>query len=398
MSGTLGRQDRIRMTLHSLGLYMCCITLQETLDSETAYRTQVGSRRYIAQSQRRAKATPSMVLSKVWKLSRRPVGLPSIRDFTLVEEQVPPCQAGDVIVQAECLSVDPYMRNKAKILPLGSTMDGGQVARVIESKNAEWPVGSFMVTQAGWRCTTHLSLEKLQTTDFWQKSLQLPDMRGLPMSLGLGTLGMPGNSALFGLTEILRPVAGETVLVSGAAGAVGSVVVQIAKIKGCKVIGFAGADDKVDWLREIGADHAFNYKKVKVGEALRQAAPEKINCYFDNVGGSFTASVMPHMAFGGRVAVCGAISGYNKQEEEEEGAMTGCFKDSDVLWNCLRIRGFMFFEFADRWMEGLEQLRDWVLEGKIKYKEHVVNGFEKMPDTFIGVLKGEYRGKAIITP
>lgn len=339
-----------------------------------------------------------MVVSKVWYMTKRPEGTPKRDDFTLKEEELPPCGDGDVIVEAEFLSVDPYLRYRARQISVNSVMAGTSVCSVIESKNSKWPVGSYIVCQVGWRTHALVKSENLEKGDYISGSLPLPELQDLPKSLGLGILGMPGNTAYFGFLEICKPKAGETVLVNAAAGAVGSLVVQIAKLKGCNVIAFAGSDEKVVYLKEIGADHAFNYKTTNIGEALEKAAPEKIHCYFDNVGGMFTAEALPYMADYGRVAICGAISIYNEETRAGEVSMNSPFSESILLWKQLRVEGFIVVRWADRWMEGIEQMKQWVQEGKIKYRETIVEGFDKMPDTFIGLFSGENIGKAIVKP
>ncbi|XP_063870812.1 prostaglandin reductase 1-like [Scylla paramamosain] len=336
-----------------------------------------------------------MVVAKVWNLVRRPEGTPRMEDFALVEEQLPPCGEGDVLVEAVALSVDPYMRYRAKIIPLNGPMFGSQVAKVIESKNPEWPVGTHLVHYEGWRTHSLLTAQHIKENQFTIKPM--PEMGNLPLSLGIGILGMPGNTAYFGLLDICNPKAGETVLVNGAAGAVGSAVVQIAKIKGCTVIAFAGSDEKVAWVKELGADYAFNYKTTNVSEALGKAAPKGIDVYFDNVGGKFTAEALPHMANLGRVSVCGAISTYN--EKKEEAATTnGAFKESFLIQKQLRVEGFLVHRWNGRWLEGLSQLKEWILQGKLKYKETEFHGFDNMPKAFIGLFHGENTGKAVVLP
>ncbi|KAG7168348.1 prostaglandin reductase 1-like [Homarus americanus] len=339
-----------------------------------------------------------MVMSRVWQLVRRPKGKPTVEDFSCLEEELPPCADGDVVVEAEYLSVDPYMRYMARQIPLNSTMYGSQVARVIESKNPQWPVGSCMVVYSGWRTHTHIPSDKLQPDDKWM--WPLPDMGTLPISLCVGLVGMPGNTAYFGFLELCQPKEGNTVLVNGAAGAVGSAVVQIAKIKGCKVIAFAGSDEKVAWVKELGADYAFNYKTTNIGEALSQAAPEKINCFFDNVGGQFTAEALPFMANYGRVAVCGAISTYNDDSKDiySPGSLNSPFSEATLIWKELKVEGFLVFRWKDRSSEGFKQMIQWIQEGKLKYRETVVQGFDKMPIAFIGLFDGENFGKAVVKP
>lgn len=337
-----------------------------------------------------------MVKSKVWQLVRRPKGEPVQDDFACVEQTLPPCKEGDVIVMAECLSVDPYMRLMVHNLPLKSTMVGEQVARVIESKNAEWPVGSYMLVSVGWRTHTHLTAADLRAPD---KSVQrLPDFGTLPKSLGLGVLGMPGNTAYLAFLEVMRPKPGETVLVNGAAGAVGSLVVQLAKFVGCKVVAFAGSEEKVAWLKELGADHAFNYKTVTVGDALAKAVPEKINIYFDNVGGKFTGEALQHMAVRGRVLVCGAIATYNVEGDSfmNSTILSSPFNESLVVMKELTIQGFFIYNWKHLWENSFKQMKKWVQEGKLQYRESVVQGFNKMPDAFISIFRGASTGKLVV--
>lgn len=213
----------------------------------------------------------------------------------------------EFLAEAEFLSVDPYMRPYMADYKPGVTMIGGQVAKVIESKHTKFPAGSYVFGDFGWRTHTVVNPDSEG-----QRPYKLPDMGAIPRSLGIGYLGMPGNTAYFGLLEICQPKAGETVVVTGAAGAVGSLVGQIAKIKGCHVIGLAGSDEKCDWLTgELGFDKAINYKAGNVRAALKAAAPNGIDCYFDNVGGELSSIVINQMNLFGRISVCGSISSYN---------------------------------------------------------------------------------------
>ncbi|KAG8455036.1 hypothetical protein GDO86_001308, partial [Hymenochirus boettgeri] len=199
-------------------------------------------------------------------------------------------------------------------------------------------------------------------------------------------------TAYFGLLEVCKPKEGDVVLVNSAAGAVGSVVGQIAKIKGCKVVGSAGTDDKLTFLKEIGFDEVFNYKTVSsLAEALKKASPEGYDCYFDNVGGKFTDAALQQMKEFGRVAVCGAISMYNDSVPS-----TGPYIQPYILLKQLRVEGFFDDRWKNQYPEILEQLLQWVTEGKLKFHEHIINGFENMPAGFIGILNGENTGKAII--
>ncbi|XP_014739589.1 PREDICTED: prostaglandin reductase 1 isoform X2 [Sturnus vulgaris] len=267
----------------------------------------------------------------------------------------------------------------------GDIMIGTQVARIVESKNPAFTVGTFVVGDKGWR--THFISDG--------KDLQLLPSNwpeSLPKSLALGTVGMPGLTAYFGLLEVCKMKPGETVLVNAAAGAVGSVVGQLAKIGGCKVVGCAGSDDKVAYLKKIGFDEAFNYKTVKsLDEALHKASPDGYDCFFDNVGGEFATVAINQMKKYGRIAVCGAISQYNDSVPQK-----GPYVQIPMVFKELQMEGFIVTRWNNRWKEGLQALLKWVVEGKVKYHEHVTEGFENMPMAFIGMLKGENLGKAVV--
>lgn len=210
--------------------------------------------------------------------------------------------------------------------------------------------------------------------------------------MALGVLGLPGNSGYFGLLELCTPKAGETLVVSAAAGAVGSLVGQIGKIKGLRVIGIAGGDDKCAWLvDELGFDGAINYKTANVLEELKKLAPNGVDCYFDNVGGQLTSSVITHMNEYGRVSVCGSISAYHSDEQQLVPDIQKFFN-----WKQLRMEGFMIYRWRSRWAEGTRQLTEWVKDGKIKYRETVTNGIEEAPRAFISMLTGGNIGKAVL--
>ncbi|XP_054274432.1 prostaglandin reductase 1-like isoform X1 [Macrosteles quadrilineatus] len=332
-----------------------------------------------------------------WVYAHSFKGEPKVSDFELVEEDVPPVKEGEVKFEALYLSVDPYMRAYVNKLggKTGFTMFGGQVARVVESKHPEYKVGSIVVGQLGWQLFTVGNPEEI-TTVFGakEKPMVLPDLGGLSPSLALGVLGMPGNTAYFGFLEICKPVAGETVVVSGAAGAVGSLVGQIAKIKGCRVIGIAGSDDKVAWLKdELKFDGAINYKTQNVSAELKKLAPKGVDCYFDNVGGDISSQVLYQMNKYGRISVCGAISVYNNDFSNLAKAPV---IQTAMVMNELKMEGFIVMRWAHRWMEGVLQNLKWVKEGELKYKETVTEGFKKMPEAFIGMLRGENVGKAVV--
>merc|ERR1719232_482222 len=259
------------------------------------------------------------------------------------------------------------MRPYTKRMNPPFTMIGSSVAEVEETRNPNFKKGQTIVILAGWV----------------ERGIVNPDAMGK---------NSPGNTAYFGFLELCNPQPGETVVVSGAAGAVGSIVGQIAKIKGCRVIGYAGDDDKCAWLKSIGYDEAFNYKKVGVAESLAKAAPKGVDCYFDNVGGEMTAAVMAAMNVRGRASICGAISHYN-----DKGEYT---KVTDILplaiGKELKIEGFLVGRWKARWVEGIKAMAAWVNSDQVKVKETVMEGFEKMPEALMGLFTGQNTGKMIV--
>ncbi|KAJ7410546.1 Prostaglandin reductase 1 [Pitangus sulphuratus] len=327
-----------------------------------------------------------MVTAKAWVLKKQFEGFPKTSDFDLKEIELPNLKDGELLLESVFLSVDPYMRAYSRRdMKEGDIMIGTQVARIVESKNPAFTVGAFVVADSGWR--THFisdgkNLHLLPSS--WPESL--------PISLALGTVGMPGLTAYFGLLEVCKMKPGETVLVNAAAGAVGSVVGQLAKIGGCKVVGCAGSDDKVAYLKKIGFDEAFNYRTIKsLDEALSKASPDGYDCFFDNVGGEFASVAINHMKKYGRIAVCGAISLYNDSVPQK-----GPYMQIPMIFKELRMEGFLVSRWKNRLEEGVKALLKWVVEGKVKYHEQVTEGFENMPMAFIGMLKGENLGKAVV--
>merc|ERR1712156_887929 len=277
------------------------------------------------------------------------------------------------------------------------TMIGQNVAKIIESKDPEYPKDSIVLTKSGW-VKTGIVQTSGSLGGFGIKANQLVDKvqdlpSGLSQSLLLGVCGMPGCTAYFGFLEICQPKSGETVVVNGAAGAVGSLVGQIAKIKGCHVIGFAGSDDKCQTLlKKYGFDKAYNYKKTKVEDALKDGAPNGVDCFFDNVGGiDATKVINNHMNTFGRISGCGAISAYNDKEPLTIPSIQG-----SMVFKQLRYEGFIVSRWLSRWMEGIAQMAQWMREGKIKTEETIVEGFEKMPEAFIGLFTGANLGKMVV--
>ncbi|KAF6126684.1 prostaglandin reductase 1 [Phyllostomus discolor] len=327
-----------------------------------------------------------MVRAKSWTLKKHFEGHPTGSNFEMKTVELPPLKNGEVLLEALFLTVDPYMRLAAKRLKEGDTMMGEQVARVVESKNSAFPTGAIVSAHSGW--TTHSISDGKQLETLPE---EWPDT--LPLSLRLGTVGMTGLTAYFGLLDICGAKSGDTVLVNAAAGAVGSVVGQIAKLKGCKVVGAAGSDDKVAYLKKLGFDVAFNYKTIEsLEETLKKASPDGYDCYFDNVGGEFSNVVIPQMKKFGRIAICGAISTYNLTRPPPPGP-----PPEVIIYQQLRMEGFI----VSRWQgevrqKALKDLLKWVTEGKIQYNEHVTEGFENMPAAFMGMLKGDNLGKTIV--
>ncbi|XP_055584681.1 prostaglandin reductase 1-like [Uranotaenia lowii] len=328
-----------------------------------------------------------VVKARKWLYAKKFEGEPTSANFKLVEEVLPELQDGEFLAQAEFLSVDPYMRPYMRSYEEGTLMIGGQVAKVIDSRNEKYPRGSIVFGQFGWRTHTICNPDKYNGGS---NLYLLPEFGSLPLSLGLGILGMPGNTAYFGFLELCTPKEGETVVVSGAAGAVGSVVGQIAKIKGCRVIGIAGSDDKCSWLKDLGFDYTINYKTANVAEELKKGAPKGVDCYFDNVGGTITEAVMRQMNLYGRISVCGTISNYSSVPIKVQDPQT------DFVFKQLKMEGFIVTKWSARWVEGLTGLMQWIKEGKLKYQETVTNGFENMPQAFMDMLKGANTGKAVV--
>ena len=333
-------------------------------------------------------AKPSV--NRQFQLAARPAGLPKESDFKLVDSPLQTPGAGQALVKTVYLSVDPYMRGRitgirtyADPVNIGDVMVGGPVGQVIESHDPGLQAGDFVVGYWGWQEYAVAEARGLQKLN--------PQLA--PVSTALGVLGMPGMTAYFGFLEICHPKPGETVVVSGAAGAVGSLVGQIAKIKGCRVVGIAGGDDKIKYIvNDLGFDAGFNYKTTSDYAAkLKELCPQGIDCYFDNVGGAITDAVFLLMNLFGRISICGQISQYNLQAPEPGPRLLAY-----ILVKQLKVEGFIVSRFQDRWPEGIRQMAQWIKEGKIKYHEDVVEGFEKTPRAFIDMLQGKNTGKMLV--
>jgi NADPH-dependent curcumin reductase CurA len=323
-------------------------------------------------------------------LAARPLGFPKESDFKLVESALPTPGPGEILVRALYLSVDPYMRGRmssaksyAPSVELGGVMGGGVVGQVVESRHPQFAPGEIVQGDFGW--------QQYAVSD--GKGVRKIDPKLAPISTALGILGMPGLTAYFGLREIGKPQPGETVVVSGAAGAVGSLVGQIAKIMGCHVLGIAGTDEKVRHVvEELGFDSAFNYESTgNYYRKLLDLCPKGIDVYFDNVGGAITDVVVRLINVRARLVICGQISQYNLERPERGPRWLGI-----LLAKQAKAEGFLVFQFADRFQEGLRQMAQWLQEGKLKYRENIVEGIENAPRAFIGMLKGENIGKQLV--
>lgn len=331
-----------------------------------------------------------MVKARKYVVKKHFQGLPKRDDFEIVEQELPPLLDGEILLKTEYISVDPYIRALNSSMQVPYDQFGCQVATVQESKNADYPVGIKVVSYAGW-CDYFIlnpsTADKVYT-------YKMPDLQGLATSLGVGAISWVGATAYFGFLEICQPKPGETVVVTAAAGAVGSLVGQIAKIKGCKVIGFAGSDEKVAWLEnDLNFNKAFNYKTVDVAEVLKQAAPKGIDCYFDNVGGELSSIIMSQMNEFGRVSVCGSISSYN---EDISKLPKATILQPSLVFKQLKMEGFLITRWGSCKEEAFAQLIKWIKNGELKAREHITEGFDKVYDAFVGMLTGENFGKAVV--
>ncbi|TGE25223.1 NADP-dependent oxidoreductase [Hymenobacter aquaticus] len=327
--------------------------------------------------------------TKVIRLASRPQGLPTAAQFQFDTLDLPATGAGQVLLKTRYVSVDPYMRGrmnegKSYVPPfeVGAPLAGGVVAEVIESQHEALPVGSVVVGNLPWQ-------EYILSDG---KGLNRIPTDKAPVSYFLGLLGMPGLTAYFGLLDICQPKAGETVVVSGAAGAVGLIVGQLAKIQGARVIGTAGSDEKVAYLRQLGFDEAINYKTTPdIAQALAAAAPAGVDCYFDNVGGAITDAVYDLLNKHARIALCGQISSYNDTETP-----VGPRPETKLLKTSARLQGFIVGDYFSRWPEGVQQLTEWYSQGKLQTEETITEGFDQIPAAFLGLFKGDNTGKAIV--
>jgi NADPH-dependent curcumin reductase CurA len=329
-------------------------------------------------------------MNKAIILKSRPKGTPQLSDFKTIETNMPEVMQGEVLLKTLFVSVDPYLRGRMSdaesyVPPfeLDKPISSGIIAEVVESKNEKFKKGDFVSNRLEWKEYQVSTGEELQKLD--------PAIQ--PLSAYLGIIGMTGMTAYMGLTQIGKPKAGETIVVSGAAGAVGSVVGQIGKILGCHVIGIAGTDEKVEMLQsKFGFDKAINYNTTKdMNKAIAEAAPKGVDIYYDNVGGAISDAVHNNLNQFARIIVCGAISLYNATELPMGPRVEGLLIKKSAL-----MQGFIVSDFSDKFAEGAQQLGQWLKEGKLKNEETVVEGFESIPQAFIDLFSGKNTGKMIV--
>jgi NADPH-dependent curcumin reductase CurA len=323
------------------------------------------------------------------RLAARPVGLPRESDFEIIERPIEEPREGQVLVENLYLSLDPAMRgwmdDRPSYMPpvaLGDVMRGRTVGRVVESRTDAFAVGATVQGVLGWQRYALATAEELEA---------VPDE--VPPTVALGPLGMTGLTAYFGLLDVGKPQAGETVLISGAAGAVGSVAGQIARIVGCRVVGIAGGAAKCRWLTDkLGFDAAIDYKAEQdLNRALRDACPKGVDVYFDNVGGEILNGALRCLNRRGRVVLCGAISQYNSTDP-----VVGPSNYLALLVQRARMEGFIIFDYRRRYGEGVKALGRWLEEGKLHYREDIVDGLENAPIALLRLFDGSNRGKLLI--
>ena len=331
--------------------------------------------------------------NRMFVLASRPTGEPTPDNFRLVERDIEQPGPGEILLKTLWLSLDPYMRGRmsaaksyADPVEIGQVMSGGTVSKVIASNNKAFSVGEIVVGYTGWQEYARSDGSGLRKVD--------PVLA--PISTALGILGMPGMTAYTGLLNIGQPKPGETLVVAAASGAVGAVVGQIAKLKGCRVVGIAGGTDKVRYLtEELGFDVGLDHRAADFPAKLRAAVPNGIDIYFENVGGHVWDAVFPLLNKFARVPVCGLIAHYNDADPSQGIDRVPALMRS-ILSNRLTLRGYIVHDFASQASDFLRDVGGWLKEGKLKYREDIVHGLEKAPDAFIGLLRGKNFGKLVV--
>ena len=332
-------------------------------------------------------------INKQWLLDQRPKGMPGDDCWKLNEEEVPSLEKGEVLIKILYLSIDPYMRGRmndgesyAAPAALGEPMTGESVGIVIESESDKFIKGDYLCVHKGWQ--TYIIASDDDT------SLFKTDPSVVPLQTYLGTVGMPGRTAYFGLLRVGLPKSGETIVVSAASGAVGSVVGQMGKILGCRVVGVAGGEKKCSYVKDVlGFDDCIDYKADNINENLAEACPDGIDIYFENVGGPVSEAVAKLLNPGSRVPICGFISAYNSEDMTKEKTPFHIFGEVDPV---PEHRFFVVTEWFKEWREATNELSQWISEGKIKYEETITDGFENAPQGLRDVLSGKNFGKQLI--
>lgn len=322
-------------------------------------------------------------------LAKRPDGKPSIDDFRIENTTLNELKEGQMRLQPLYISVDPYMRSRMNeslqpgaAFELNHPISGPVIAEVIESRDSSFEVNTILAGQLPWATQLIAGAGELQKID----------TNGIPASAYLGLLGMPGLTGYFGMLEVGKIVSGETVVISGAGGAIGSIVGQIAKIKGCRVIGLTSDDKKATILKEdIGYDEVINYQTQNITDALKSLAPNGVDVYFDNVGGSISDEIIKQMNMYGRVVVCGQISTYNGEDHQ-----TGTNLLALALNSSIRIQGYHIPTYKEHFPQAIQQLATWYKEGKLKNKETILTGFEQLPEAFVSLFSGKNLGKMLV--
>lgn len=320
---------------------------------------------------------------------KRPVGAADASTWSLEENPIPEISEGQILVKQHYISLDPAMRGwmnegKSYIAPMeiGSVMRAGSVGEVVASKNPKFAVGQYVAGTGG--------VQQYAVTN--GKGFYHVDPKIAPLPMYIGTLGMPGMTAYFGITEVGKIKEGEIVLVSGAAGAVGSIVGQVAKIKGCKVIGIAGGTDKCKYVvEELGFDACIDYKNENVATRFKEECPKGIDVYFDNVGGEILEIALSRLRMHARIVICGAISQYNNKTQ-----VKGPSNYLSLLVNRASMTGMVVFDYADRYAEGAQILGGWLAQGKLKSREDVYEGIENFPQTYNRLFSGDKMGKLVL--
>ena len=328
-----------------------------------------------------------MTENQKWTLKKRPTGLVDESNFEFIKEKIPGLKDGEILIQTEYLSVDPTQRMWLTDMPgylppiqIDEVIRSSGMARVIASKSERFQEGELVNGLVGWQ--THLVTDGKGFT-------KVPEI--LPIPTMINVLGLTGITAYFGLLDIGQPKEGDTVVVSGAAGATGSVVAQIAKIKGCNVIGIAGGEEKCAWLEDCGLDHVIDYKATKATKEIGRIAKDGIDIYFDNVGGPLLEAVLFKINLNARIVICGAISNYASTDMP-----VGPRNLSSLIVNRARMEGFLVLDYLNRSDEAIQELSKWLMDGKIKHREDIQEGIENCPSTLNRLFTGQNIGKQIL--